>query len=111
MSGDQSTPKLQLVEKPDPFDPTILRLEPTFDAIGVKKLILSVPVKRPNKQDFIRCHPDPAYRVNCGLIELSEDREVYLVPPVVAREFPGEVVNATLVTTITRQGAVFLWPV
>jgi hypothetical protein len=115
MADQPVTPQLQLVtpssaEKPDPFSPELLRLEPSFEAVGVKKVVMSVPVRKPDKQVFIRCHPDPAYRLNCALIEASEDREVYMVPPHMARELPDEIINATLVTTITRQGAVFLWP-
>jgi hypothetical protein len=49
--------------------------------------------------------------VNCALIELSEDHETYVVVPTVARELANEIVNVTLVTTITRQGSLFLWPV
>jgi hypothetical protein len=109
-SADQS--KLRLVGKPDPFDPQFLRLEPSFEAMGAKKQLLSVPVRKPDKQVFIRCHPDPAYRMNCALIEVSEDRETYLLTPTMARDLsPPEYITATLITTITRQGTLFLWPV
>jgi hypothetical protein len=43
------------------FDPSVLRLSQNFsEATGVKKLVTTVPVRKPNKQDFIRVHPDPA---------------------------------------------------
>jgi len=42
---------------------------------------------------------------------LALDREVYLLPPALAQELPGEFYMATLYTTISRQNVVFLWPV
>ena len=48
-------------ENPNPFDPAALRLDQNFaDSAGVQKLIVTVPVRKPHKQDFIRVHPDPA---------------------------------------------------
>jgi hypothetical protein len=46
-----------------------------------------------------------------AVIELKEDREIYLVPPSIARELPGEFLMATIYTAINRQSVVFLWPV
>ena len=71
-----------------------------------------MPVRKPNRQDFVRVHPDPAYRLTpAAIIELKEDREVYLVTPDMASELPGEFAAATLFTTINRQGVLHLWPV
>src|SRR5262249_56358847 len=48
---------------PDPFNPTNLRLSQSFvETAGVKKLLTTVPVRKPSRQDFVRVHPDPAYR-------------------------------------------------
>ena len=70
-----------------------------------------MPVRKPNPQDFVRVHPDPNYRMVVAVIELKDDREVYLLPPAIARELPGEFVMVNLHTTINRQGVVHLWPV
>src|SRR6516162_5223943 len=65
---------------PDPFDLANLRLAQNFnETAGVKKLLRTVPIRKPSKQDFIRVHADPAFRENFAIIELKEDREVYLV--------------------------------
>jgi hypothetical protein len=99
-------------ETPDPFDPANLRLDQSFvETAGVKKLLTTVPVRRPNRQDFIRVHADPAYRMPCALIELKEERETYLLTPAISRELPGEFFIANIHTTINRQGVVSLWPV
>jgi hypothetical protein len=96
----------------DPFDLANLRLDQSFvESAGVKKLLTTVPVRKPNPQDFVRVHPDPGYRETLAVIELKEDREIYLVPPSIARELPGEFVMVTIYTAINRQGVLFLWPV
>ena len=79
--------------EPNPFDPASLRLDQNFaDTVGVKKLLTTVPVRKPNRQDFVRVHPDPAYRLTpAAIIELKEDREVYLVMPGMASELPRRV--------------------
>jgi hypothetical protein len=82
------------------------------DQVGVKKLLTTVPVRKPNRQDFVRVHPSPAYRLTpAALIELREDRQVYFCTPAVAAELPGEFFVATLYTAINRQGVLHIWPV
>jgi hypothetical protein len=97
----------------DPFNPASLRLDQSFaEKAGVKKHLTTVPVRRPNKQDFVRIHPDLNYCLGpTGIIELKEDRETYLVLPSMANILQGEFAFATLYTAITRQGVLFIWPV
>jgi hypothetical protein len=98
---------------PDPFNPAALRLDQSYaDTVGVKKLLTTVPVRKPNRQEFVRVHPDPRYRLTpAATIEVKEDREVYLVTPNMAQALPGEFATVTLFTTINRQGTLQLWPV
>ena len=100
-------------KKDDPFNPASLRLDQSFaDTVGVKKLLTTVPVRKPNRQDFVRVHPDPNYRLTpAATIEVKEDREVYLITPGMAQALPGEFSLVTLFTTINRQGTLHLWPV
>lgn len=97
----------------DPFDPKSLRLNQNFaETAGVKKLLMTVPVRKPNRQEFVRVHPDPSYRLTpAAIIEVKEDREVYLVTPAMAIELPEEFSVVTLFTTVNRQGVLSLWPV
>jgi hypothetical protein len=110
-------PTLQAVDPnnpaiPDPFDIASLRLNPSFlETAGVKKLVTTVPARRPSPQDFVRVHPDAAYRENFAVIDLKDDREDFLVRPEVLPELLGEVTFKTIFTAINRQGIVFLWPV
>jgi len=107
------TDPIETNQVPNPFDPAALRLDQSYaDTAGVKKLLTTVPVGKPNGQDFVRVHPDAAYRLTpAAIIEIKEDREVYLVMPEIAQELPGEFKIVTLYTTINRQGVLRLWPV
>jgi hypothetical protein len=97
---------------PDPFDIASLRLNPSFlETAGVKKLLTTVPARKPSKQDFVRVHPEPGYRESFAMIDLKDDREDYLVRPEVLEELAGEVVFKTVFTAVNRQGVIFLWPV
>jgi hypothetical protein len=96
----------------DPFDLDSLRLSQDFaSAIRVKKLITTIPVRKPSKEWFIRTHPDAAYRLSTWVLELKEDQETYLVAPGL---WPGLASEPTfhpalLVTSINRQNVLFLW--
>jgi hypothetical protein len=81
------------------------------ETAGVKKLLTTVPVRKPSSQDYIRVNPDPNYRMTIAAIELKEDREIYLLLPAVAQQIPNEFVMYTLYTAVNRQGVVHLWPV
>jgi hypothetical protein len=99
---------------PDPFDPAALRLTSDFAAAaGVKKALLTVPHRKPDKTSYVRAHSDPAYRLQTYVIELKEDRETYLVAPPL---WPALSAEATFkpkmfITSINRQDVLFLWEV
>jgi hypothetical protein len=64
----------------DPFDLSKLRVSQNFlETTSVKKLLTTVPIRKPGAQDFIRVHPSPKYRETFAFLELKEDREVYIV--------------------------------
>ena len=99
-------------KKPDPFDPGSLRIEPaTGSGSGVKKVLLHVSVRKPTRQEYIRAHPAPEFRLPMAILELKEERETYAVNPDRAAELVGDVRQVELRLCITRPGVVFLWPV
>jgi len=94
------------------FDPSSLRLSQNFhQSVGVKKHITTIPVRKPSKQDFVKTHPDEAYRIDTAVIELKEERETYLIDPSLLSELPSEWIPKTLITYINRQGVLALWPI
>ena len=96
----------------DLFDPARLRLSQDFAAeLGVKKALLTVPVRKPSKQDFIRINADPSYRLETAVLDMKEERETYLVDPSVRSELAGDITLKLLLTAINRQGVLFLLPI
>jgi hypothetical protein len=106
---------IENITTPDPFDPASLRLDPSYaETVGVRKELITVPVRKPNKHEFVRVHPNELYRLTpAAIIELKEERgsEIYLVTPTIALGLPDEFTPATLFTAISKQGNLFLWPV
>jgi hypothetical protein len=99
-------------ERTDTFDIENLRLSQNFgELVGVKKLLTTVPVRKPGKQEFFRVHPGEDWRLETAVLELKEDRETYLVAPGLWPELPGELAPKLLLTIISRQGGVVIWPV
>jgi len=103
----------QALASPDPFNPESLRLDPSYaDTVGVKKLLLRVPVRKPKRDEFVRVHPDSKFRLEpAALIELKEEGETYILSPAIAHALPDEFSPAVLYTAINRQGVLSLWPV
>jgi hypothetical protein len=98
---------------PDPYDPASLRLSHDFTALGVKKALLTVPVRKPDKTWWVRVHSDDAYMLQTAVVELKEDRETYLVTPALWPALAAEATFAprALFTAVNRQGVHFLWPI
>lgn len=99
-------------ETSNPFDPKNLRLGQDFAAnVGVKKALLTVPRRKPDRQWFFRVHSNPEYRLQTALLTVKEDREVYLIDRPLWPELPGEITPSLLLTAMNRQGVLFLLPI
>lgn len=89
-----------------------LRLSQNFaESTGVKKLVTTIPVRKPNKQDFVRVHPDAAFRLETAVLEFKEDREIYLVAPHLWADLVGELTPKVLFTTMNRQKVLSVWAI
>jgi len=94
------------------FDFNALSLPTNYgETLGVKKMILRVPVKRPNKAEFFRVHPGQDFRRSFLILELKEDNETFLLTPQMGSALPGLSRAVMIYTAIDRQGNVFLIPV
>jgi hypothetical protein len=91
------------------IDFNALRLSQAYEqTAGVEKLLTTVPVRKPNKTEFVRMHPEMCF--DTMLLELKEDRESYLVLPHLLAEVSGIAVQVSLRLAINRAGVLFLWP-
>jgi hypothetical protein len=96
---------------PDPLRLDNLKLPQDYaEATPVKKLLRTVPVRKPNNQTFFRVHPAPEFRCNFPMLALKEDGEFYVVIAALVPELATELVHVTLYTAIDRAGTLFLLP-
>lgn len=101
---------------PDPFDAKALTLPPDFFASGGASTPKpkNIQVRKPHNQEWIRVHPHPDYHGDFGTILLRDDREFYLLAPVIAKAMRGHrhLKSVTIYTAYSRlSGKTFLWPV
>jgi hypothetical protein len=113
---DSIVDALSVPTTPDPFDAKALALPPDFFVAGgaANPKPKNVQVRKPHDQEWIRVHPDPAYRGNFGTILLRDDREFYLLAPPITTAMRGHryLKTVTIYTTYSRLSAkTFLWPV
>lgn len=112
-AGKGSQEQTQAANTPDPFDPASLRLSQDFaSTLGVKKHILTIPIRKPAKEWWVRVHPDPDYQTVTTILELKEDREIYLVVADLRDALAAESTFGVrrLCTAMNRQGVPFIWP-
>jgi hypothetical protein len=104
----------QTAAAPNPFDPESLRLSQDDAAIfGVKKVLVSIPVRKPHKTWFVRVHTDKTYWMETFAIDLGGEQETYLVTRALWASQAGESAfrKQVFFTAINRQGDLFLWPI
>jgi hypothetical protein len=98
----------------DDWDLESLALGQDFGAaIGVENVLTTVPVCKPKKEWWVRTHPDATYRLTTALLELDDDRTVYMIDPSLRPSLALEptVAPYLLVASVTRQNVVFLWAI
>jgi hypothetical protein len=95
----------------DPFDPDKLRVVGTEDLV-LEKLLLTVPVRKPRRQEFFRVHAGEGFSLDCYVLvrEAGMDREVYMLAKELWAPLVGEAQLVRLFTCVTKGGTVFLWP-
>ena len=109
----QAAPTNRIIEAAlNPFDPASLRLDQDFaSTLGVRKVLTTVPCRKPNRHEFVRVRPAEEWRLETGIFEDKTNREVYLVRRDLWPELAGEVYPVCLFLTVNRQSDVFFWPV
>lgn len=88
-----------------------LRLAPdAASLVGTKEVLIHVPVRKPNRHDFFRVHPDPEMSLVTSVFFDKEERECFFVTPAMREALLGECKPVILLPTITRQGVLTIWP-
>jgi hypothetical protein len=77
--------------------------------------LTTIPVEKPNDQDFFRCHPSEDYQYQAALITHQEEKGArYLVHPVFLKEKKIGLIKfhlEQLFLYTTRSGKLAFWPI
>jgi hypothetical protein len=75
-------------------------------------LIVNVPVRKPDKADFIRVHPSPEYQLTTTVAQDPDTRDQFLVLPRARGVLAdlGDFKTVLLRLYVNRRGDVGLWP-
>jgi hypothetical protein len=97
---------------PDPFNLEALRAAPDLEFVNVEKLLNTVPVRRPSKNDFFRVRPGEDFVIDNYVLEhdSDQDRTIYWVTPNLRDVLGDYLRKVRLFTCIDKRGNVFLWP-
>jgi hypothetical protein len=98
-------------QPPDPFDVARLALPDDDADLGVREVLVTVPFRKPSKEQFFRVHTADHYRCVGGLVELKDDGDYYWVDRSLWQALDDEPTfsRRRVVTAVTRGGLVFLW--
>ena len=107
----ETTPKQSGESTGSSADFSRFRLSQNFGNVsGVKKQLSTVPVRKPNKTQWVRVHPEK--KMDAKLLKYGEkDEDLYLVEPELQAEVEQLARAHRLVLAIDRQGGPFLWPI
>jgi hypothetical protein len=79
--------------------------------LGETKVLQVVRVKKPNRQDYVRTHPEESFAADFPILLFEEDREHYVVKPDLVPALGVDVRQTKLVTYINTDGDIALWPI
>ncbi|MGO9119711.1 MAG: hypothetical protein ACLQPD_19125 [Desulfomonilaceae bacterium] len=94
----------------DNFDLEAYRMTQDYESlINVKRIITTVPVKKPERQWFVRVHPE--WKLETAVLEDKDDRTTYLIVPSLWADLDQEITRKVLFPAITTHRVIFLWPI
>jgi hypothetical protein len=111
LATSQASTATSRPEPPDPFDPASLRVNANYaEGLGVKRILTTVPVRKPHKTEWFRVRPGEEWRIETTIFETEGvDRAAYLVAPDLRDEFGNSLAVVLLLLCVNRAGDPFLW--
>ena len=103
----------ETAETISPFNVARLRRTPDCESLEVTTHLVTIPVRKPSTEWWIRVHDNPEYHLDTYVLELKEeDRDLYPIArdiwPVLRNE--PTVSPRLLLTAVNHRHNVFFWP-
>jgi hypothetical protein len=81
------------------------------ETVGVKRRLVALRVRKPERQEYIRVHPGETFSFQTAVLTIKGERDgAYLLAPELWDAFAAEITPTLLVLAVTRQANPFLWP-
>ena len=95
------------------FDISSIRLDTDFATRSrLERPLLSIPIRKPGRNDFVRTHSDPAFSLDVGLIRIGDEQEeIFIVMGSMLALLEKEIRPSRLFLTCTTTGVIAVWPV
>jgi hypothetical protein len=116
MAQGSAATQLSVVQKSDDLaDIESLFINPTNGDGITSPGLLSVPVGKPDRHNFVRAHPSQEYRRHAVMIPMKGkegfDETYYFVQPELAKELELDVKPYVLSLLVDRVGNLRIWPI
>jgi hypothetical protein len=96
----------------NPYRPEDLWIDPAkiHAVAATKKIVTTIPVRKPNKHEFFRVHPAEEFWRLVALLEW--ERNLYVIHPAIVPQMdPDDIFYAYLCLAVSVSGQPFFWPV
>ncbi|MDQ8191572.1 hypothetical protein [Roseibacillus persicicus] len=103
-NGEDVTPN-----KGDIFDDLAALARPVDEIIPSEKVLTSLPMRKPKRDEWVRQHPEFTARVH--IYESTEDRSLYVILPKCLEPLADVSKYVEMSLTMNSKGAPFIWPV
>jgi hypothetical protein len=77
---------------------------------SAREILTRIPVRRPKRREFVRCHRDPTMTVAVPLFVDDDDGEVYFVTPSMRGVLADELKPTLLQLSMFKNNTPFIWP-
>jgi hypothetical protein len=95
-----------------------LAVDQNFDELTTEIDFVHIPIRKPNKQCFIRVSPEERHRLRLAMLELDTgtggDRELFIVHPSIlpaVADLPGLSQRIVMLCVARPESTPFLWPI
>ena len=98
-------------------DLSLLAVDQSFDELTAETQFVHIPMRKPNKQCFIRVSPQDQHRIQLAMLELdggTGDRELFIVHPTIlptVSDLPGLSQRIVMLAVARPENTPFLWPI
>lgn len=79
-------------------------------AVSAEKMLLTIPIRKPGKHEFVRVRPGSSWTFPAAILEVKDEGQSFILTQNIVSAHASDVKLAELRLTVNRAGAFYLWP-